>query len=299
MEKERFWLFIIPENYYFGLWEKCLKDNVLACEYLPSYHGYTVNINMLREIQEGDRVVAYLNDKTIGGYATVTHTYFDANEDEKYPYGDDGFRQRIGVKFDQYDSDGCQYEGRIRDLIGLNRLHIKTIHELTARDFTRIEKWWNYRNYVEPEIESGDFLDETVSSNDFRPESVSLELRNERQLRNYLSNNLEELEPGLKIHQETNRNGIEYRVKAGFIDILAIDKQGQFVVIELKRETGDESSLGQLLAYMGSLKEEKELENVRGILVAQDFNTKVRLAINVLPNIKIQSYDLEIRFPQL
>jgi hypothetical protein len=56
----------------------------------------------------------------------------------------------------------------------------------------------------------------------------------ERDLRNYLSKNLGLIEPGLRLYEEEEITGIEFPVGGRFIDILAVDKEGGYVVIELK-----------------------------------------------------------------
>jgi len=85
----------------------------------------------------------------------------------------------------------------------------------------------------------------------------------ERDLQKVLRDNIDQLEPGLKI---TDGNK-ERRVPSGYIDITAEDKDGAFVVIELKAVEADRDAVGQLLAYMGDLMGD-EHKVVRGILVA-------------------------------
>ncbi len=72
----------------------------------------------------------------------------------------------------------------------------------------------------------------------------------ERDLRNYLSKNLA-VEPGLALYKDEEFVGIEFPVGGRFIDILAVSKTGDFVVIELKVSRGHEKTIGQPLGYMG------------------------------------------------
>jgi hypothetical protein len=56
----------------------------------------------------------------------------------------------------------------------------------------------------------------------------------ERDLRNFLAKNLHTIEPGLVLYQdEDGITGVEFPVGGRFIDILAVDGVGAFVVIEL------------------------------------------------------------------
>jgi hypothetical protein len=76
----------------------------------------------------------------------------------------------------------------------------------------------------------------------------------ERDLRNYLAKNLQVVENGLKIYEEEELDGIEYPVGGRYIDILAVDEIGDFVVIELKVSRGYDRTAGQLLRYMAWVK---------------------------------------------
>jgi RecB family endonuclease NucS len=64
-------------------------------------------------------------------------------------------------------------------------------------------------------------------------------------------------------------------VATGRIDILAEDREGSLVVIELKADEARDSALTQVLGYIGALKEEEARDDVRGILVAREFSSRV------------------------
>jgi hypothetical protein len=79
----------------------------------------------------------------------------------------------------------------------------------------------------------------------------ALEFALEAHLRDFLAKNLERVEPGLRLYSDDGKNGIEYQVNDGRIDLLAIDRDNKYVVIELKLSRGRNKTLGQLLYYMG------------------------------------------------
>ncbi|NJE54383.1 endonuclease NucS [Thermococcus sp. 21S9] len=58
----------------------------------------------------------------------------------------------------------------------------------------------------------------------------------------------------------------EKPIKHGIVDVLGVDKDGNLVVLELKRRRADLHAVSQLKRYVETLREEHE--NVRGILVA-------------------------------
>lgn len=115
----------------------------------------------------------------------------------------------------------------------------------------------------------------------------------ERTLRKYLAANLESLEPGLKPFSE------EYSIEAGRmrIDILAKDGDDNYVVIELKAEIADQSTFGQISAYMGWVKKNLAKDgSVRGIIVANDFDDRIKYAVQSGSNIKLKRYRLNFQF---
>jgi len=79
----------------------------------------------------------------------------------------------------------------------------------------------------------------------------------------------------------------------GRIDILAHDKHGIPVVIEVKSGIADDTSLTQLLAYMSKI-EEKEGKRPRGVIVAEEFTKKLQQAAKLLNNIKLIKIETKI-----
>jgi len=56
----------------------------------------------------------------------------------------------------------------------------------------------------------------------------------EKDLQNYLLNNLGLVEEGLTLYEEEELSGVEFRAGGRVIDILAVDADGAYVVMELK-----------------------------------------------------------------
>ena len=120
--------------------------------------------------------------------------------------------------------------------------------------------------------------------------SVEASLSVERDLHDYLARRLSDLEPGLKLR----RGGVEYKTDAGRVDILAVDRAGKLVVIEIKAGTAKDSALGQILGYTGCLS--KDNSGIRGLLVASDFDPRVVYACKTVPSIKLVRYKLGFTF---
>lgn len=120
----------------------------------------------------------------------------------------------------------------------------------------------------------------------------------EYDLENSLIANLEQLEKGLRLYNENGIMGQQVDAKeAGRIDLMAIDANSNLVVIELKAEEADRQVCGQILAYMGWVKENlASAKNVRGIIVANDFTARARFAAKVVPDLSLKKYQISFRF---
>lgn len=114
----------------------------------------------------------------------------------------------------------------------------------------------------------------------------------EAHLQSALRMEIEQLEAGLQIVD----NGIERSVASGEIDILARDAQGSLVVIELKRDLARRDTIGQILGYMGDLMVEEHDQQVRGIIVAGDFDKSCMGAARAIPSLCLKRYRFAFRF---
>ena len=113
----------------------------------------------------------------------------------------------------------------------------------------------------------------------------------ERDLQAALRGCIDQLEAGLHVTD----GGDERSVASGFIDITAKDRNGKVVVIELKAGTARRDAIGQVLSYMGDVADEESAE-VRGILVAGEFDDKARAAARVVPGLSLRRYRVKFEF---
>lgn len=118
----------------------------------------------------------------------------------------------------------------------------------------------------------------------------------ERDLQTLLCNDLEQIEKGLKLFQK----GKEFTTDIGRIDILAIDKKGGLVVIELKAGKAKDDALGQLLGYMGFVSSNiAKGKALRGYIIANDFDERLKYGVKSLPNVKLKAYKVNFRFEDI
>ena len=136
------------------------------------------------------------------------------------------------------------------------------------------------------ETQNGDLEEEDMASHAFAYEA---------DLRDYLARNLAILESRLTLFEDKDRDGVEYPIEGGRIDILARDHTGGLVVIELKVSRGRNPAIGQLAYYMGWV--DKHLAGPgrsRGIIVANEVSDDLKLACERLPDVSLYEYALAV-----
>lgn len=118
----------------------------------------------------------------------------------------------------------------------------------------------------------------------------------EKDLQNFLAKNPSSIETGLSLYMEEEISGIEFPVGNRFIDILATDKDNNYVVIELKVSRGHAKVVGQILRYMGWIRKNhaEEGQKVRGIIIAREISEDLVLACSETNNVELYEYSLSI-----
>jgi len=96
---------------------------------------------------------------------------------------------------------------------------------------------------------------------------------------------LEEIEPGLTLVDR------QLSTPAGRLDLLCKDATGTYVVVELKKAQGTDQVVGQVLRYMGWVKEAKGTE-VRGIIIVQSKDQRLSYAIKAATNVQIKEFGM-------
>lgn len=114
----------------------------------------------------------------------------------------------------------------------------------------------------------------------------------ERDMQAALRREIRLLDPTLSIIDD----GAERAVNSGFIDILCRDNAGRVVVVELKAGKTDARVVGQTLGYMGDLMDEDELADVRGIIVAHEFDRRTIAASRAVPGLMLMRYSISFKF---
>jgi hypothetical protein len=115
----------------------------------------------------------------------------------------------------------------------------------------------------------------------------------ERDLRGFLARNLALIEPGLQLYEEDGITGEEFPAGGRFIDILAVDREGGYVIVELKVSRGYDRALGQLLRYMTWVERNMvPARRTRGFIVAREITDDLKLAAARVSDVRLIEYRL-------
>lgn len=118
----------------------------------------------------------------------------------------------------------------------------------------------------------------------------------ERDLQSYLAKNLDQIEPGLTLYEDELSRGVEYPAGRRRIDILAQDKNGALVVIELKVARSYDRVVGQILNYVSWVRENlaDPGQKVRGIIIGRKITEDLQLACLFISDLTLMEYELSV-----
>jgi len=239
--------------------------------------------NALKQVAVGDSVLVHVVGMRCAGIFRVTHPYF-RSEDPVWP--DDVFPHRIRFEPALVPPEPVDIKAFFQEFFapmspaGYFRMPFRRLpddeHDL-------------FREFLERgEVQS---LEVSVLKSEPEPEfALSLE----RDLEDFLEGNLSVIESGLKLYVEGALKGRQFGTDVSRIDLLAQDGAGALVVIELKAGEAGREVLGQILPYMGWVREHlAKGKAVRGIVVASEFTPEILAAVNVLSNFALYRYAVQ------
>lgn len=146
---------------------------------------------------------------------------------------------------------------------------------------------------------SGEFKSPIIS-NDPTVENPS-EFALEKHLEDFLVQNWKQTELGRDydiFEEDGELVGQQYQSDTGPMDVLAIKKdKSQLLVVELKKGRASDAVVGQILRYMGYVKQELAEPNqtVKGVIIALDDDTKIRRALAITPDISFYRYEVSFK----
>ena len=146
---------------------------------------------------------------------------------------------------------------------------------------------------------SGEFKSPIIST-DATVENPS-EFALEKHLEDFLVQNWKQTELGRDydiFEEDGELVGQQYQSDTGPMDVLAIKKdKSQLLVVELKKGRASDAVVGQILRYMGYVKQELAEPNqtVKGVIIALDDDTKIRRALAITPDISFYRYEVSFK----
>ena len=124
----------------------------------------------------------------------------------------------------------------------------------------------------------------------------------ERHLHDFLRDNWEQTSLGkdwvLYGEPGDEAPGYEYPCDVGRIDLLAKHReQPKWLVVEVKRNQASDTTVGQVLRYMGWVKNNLAMKDdeIRGMIIAREVDDALRYALSNLPNVDLKLYEVEFR----
>ena len=123
----------------------------------------------------------------------------------------------------------------------------------------------------------------------------------ETHLQEFLVENWAQTELGkeYEIYEEGGeRVGEQYETDTGPLDILAVRKDKQeLLVVELKKGRASDAVVGQVLRYMGYVKQElaEDGQTVRGAIIALEDDQRIRRALAVASNVSFYRYQVSFK----
>ncbi|MFQ5808863.1 MAG: endonuclease NucS domain-containing protein, partial [Armatimonadota bacterium] len=109
-----------------------------------------------------------------------------------------------------------------------------------------------------------------------------------------------DLGEGWQLYEEDGEPvGYEYKAgDIGYIDLLAHHhSEARWLVIELKRAQSSDDTIGQVLRYMGWVKQHvaDSGDTVEGLIIAHGMEPRLRYALECTSNLSVKLYEVDFR----
>jgi restriction system protein len=154
-----------------------------------------------------------------------------------------------------------------------------------------------YREELETLIKGGSSKQVLISADGTIEDPTVFAL--EKHLEDFLVANWSQTPLGKQydIFQEEDNFGQQFPTDTGSIDILAISKDKQEVlVVELKKGRASDAVVGQIQRYMGYIAEEiaEDHQRVIGVIIALEDDLRIRRSLKVAPSIGFYRYEVNL-----
>lgn len=232
------------------------------------------------EISIGDMIIARKGAKRIVGKGEVIgKPFYDENKGkERVANLGDVYSNFINVKWEEWEKKEIKFDRQV---------------------FPQFTIW------KVPDEKKYDFLTKGEISEQLEEQTQVEEQQGfilEKHLEDFIVSNLENIfDKKLKLYKDDEeRTGQQYPTGIGNIDILAREPEtNSLVVIELKKGRESDKVVGQILRYMGWVKENitGEGESVKGLIICKERDEKLDYSLKAIPgiNIGVRLYKVDFR----
>lgn len=211
---------------------------------------------------------------------------------------------RIGEVLGDYYHAGGQFLPHRRNVVWTETPILRKDMSLELRNSTgsagTVSDISGYRDEIERLVAVASGTGEPIVSRDPDIEDP-VAFAMEKHLEDFLVRNWSKtlLAAEFSIYEEDGEPvGQQYATDAGPIDILAVSKdKKRLLVVELKRGRASDVVVGQVLRYMGFVKEQiaESNQTVEGAIVALEDDQKLRWALMAVPQISFYRYEVSFK----
>ena len=290
------WIFTVTQHKVDG--ELLLAEDILNQRMADQFWGLGEKTPNRRSLKKGDLVVFYvgLPRKVFAASAQLDSDSFELNKEQKENYGHSKkfYSPDYGVMLTNVQIWKTAHF--VEDLVP-NLVFIENKENWFAyfQGGVRQVSEEDYRTITEGrELTLSERL---ISSKDIVSES---QFALEAHLEEFIDQNWKHINFGsdLMRYEVEDQNGRQFPAGQWSIDFLCTDKaNGDFVVIELKRGKSSDSTVGQVLRYIGWVEENitKSKQKVRGIIIAKEVDDALRYAVKGLSNVSVLTYQVDFK----
>lgn len=229
------------------------------------------------EIAPGDIVLARRGRKTLAAVGTVTKAAY-------YAPGKNPLLSAPGNSHSSFIDVAWQDQPRNKVFNSI----VFPMHTLSEFSDTQYHNILEGSETPQPLVEPGGPIED--------PSAFVLE----KYLEDFIISNFKTIFNGtLNVFEdEEGSDGQQYTTDIGPIDILAVEPAtNSFVVIELKKGRPSDQVVGQILRYMGWVKQAlcKEGQDVKGLVICRDPDSRLSYALSMTTNVQVRYYSVSFK----
>jgi predicted RNA-binding protein len=290
-----FWIFVATNRTING--KNISGQYILETRLKDLFWGLGERTPNRKNLKIDDYVVFYLGipSKSFVATAKLGSSSVTLSKEQKNKYGHDS---------DEFQTD---FGVNLKDIKIFER-YLPVENILDELSFIENSKYWgSYFQGGTREISESDYMNiiKSIPNSLIRNIENSRDIESDNQfalevhLEEFMFKNWDQIEFGEKLHlyKEDNQNGRQYPAGTWSIDFLCLDSNNNFVILELKRGKTSDAVVGQILRYIGWVKENlaKPGQSVLGIIISHDIDEGLKYSISGLKNIRVMKYQVDFQ----